>query len=300
MRFTVSSTALQSKLTAIRTAMENAPQSGLFASDINANIKLERYYPAATAGECTPFAYDEAGTAKAFIGLLAGIVDSGQDFPHQPQLGISDELKGCKVLMFTHSEATPMDEANMIVKSIPEALTFDELRYEIGTEIEATGAKIVIIDDVAGEAKWCGCAILWDLNELADSTNVMLFAGFKLNHEADEVSTYLAIHAHNLLQLTAGSLNMSNEIQDKKQPYFCLSYGHPTPKRIYYGIDEDGNACTVSNLWKLLRIKELALTFAQQWIPRKQFKDICFGALSGEFDKSSIDRSEEHTSELLY
>ena len=290
MRFTVSSTALQSKLTAIRNAMENAPQSGLFASDINANIKLERYYPAATAGECTPFAYDEAGTAKAFIGLLAGIAESGQDFTHQPQLVLSDELKGCKVLLFTHNQETPKDEANMIVKSIPEALTFDELRYEIGTEIEATGAKIVIIDDVAGEAKWCGCAILWDLNELADSTNVMLFAGFKLNHEADEVSTYLATHAHNLLQLTAGSLNMNNDDGEtsREQPYFCLSYGTPTPKRVYYGINEEGKAFIPSELWKLLRIKELAKMFATEWNNATFFVYKAFGALQGEFAVTSI------------
>lgn len=293
MRFTVSSTALQSKLAAIRTAMENAPQSGLFASDIFANVKNERYYPAATAGECTPFAYDETDTAQAFIGLLAGVADSGQDFTYQPQLVLSDDLKGCKVLFFTHNQETPKDEANMITKPIPEALTFDELLYEIGTEIETTGAKIVIIDDVAGDARWCGNAILWDLNELADSTNVMLFAGFRLNHEADEVSSWIARHAHNLLQLTAGSLNMKNDDGEtsREQPYFCLSYGTPTPKRIYYGINEEGRAFIPSELWKLLRIKELAKMYARQWISVSLFTHVAYGTLQGEFAKGSIQKA---------
>lgn len=290
MRFTVHSTALLDKLAAISTAIVNTPISGLFASDIGLNVKMECYYPAATAGECTPFAYDEAGTAKAFIGLLAGIATDGQDFPYQPQLGISDDLQGHKALIFTRRGITPTDEAKAIVRPIPEALTFDELLFEIGTEIEATGAKIVIIDDVAGDARWCGNAILWDLNELADSTNVMLFAGFMLNHEADEVSSWIARHAHNLLQLTAGSLYMKNDDGEttREQRYFCFSYGHPTPKRIYYGIDKEGKAFIPSELWKLLRIKELAQMFATKWISVNSFTHEAFGFLKGEFLTTSI------------
>lgn len=287
------STALQYKLAAIKTAIENTPLSGLFASDINLNVKLERYYPAATAGECTPFAYDEADTAKAFFGLLAGIATDGQDFPYQPQLGISEDLQDHKALIFTRSEITPTDEAKAIVRKIPETLTFDELLEAIEADIAATGAKIVVIDDVAGDARWCGNAILWDLNALADSTNVMLFAGFRLNHEADEVSSWLARHAHNLLQLTAGSLNMKNDDGEttREQRYFCFSYGHPTPKCIYYGIDEQGNACIPSELWKLLRTKELAEKFARQWISVKLFTHVAFGALHGEFIKGSIQKA---------
>ena len=297
MRFTVSSTALQSKLKAISTAIENAPQAGLFATDINANIKLERYYPAATAGECTPFAYDEAGTAQAFIGLLAGIAGSGQDMTYQPQIVGSDELKGCKALLFTHNQATPRDEANMIVKPIPEDMPFDELLQTIEADIVGTGAKIVIIDDLTGEAKWCGCGILWDLNELADRHGTLLLAGFMLNDEAGEACTYLATHAHNLLQLTAGSLNMKNDDGEtgREQRYFCLSYGTPTPKRIYYGINDEGKAYIPSELWKLLRIKELAELFARQWISVKLFTHVAFGALHGEFTKGSIQKAINET-----
>lgn len=293
MRFTVHSTALQNKLTAISTAIENTPLSGLFASDVGLNVKMERYYPVATAGEAHAFAYDEAETAQAFIDLLAGIAESGQDFPYQPQLGISDDLQGHKALIFTRRGITPTDEAKAIVRPIPEALTFDELLFEIGTEIEATGAKIVIIDDVAGDARWCGNAILWDLNELADSTNVMLFAGFMLNHEADEVSRYLATRAHNLWQLTAGSLNMKSDDGEatKEQRYFCFSYGHPTPKRIYYGIDKEGKAFIPSELWKLLRIKEIAKMYAREWINVGIFTNVAFGTLQGEFAKGSIQKA---------
>ncbi len=293
MRFTVHSTALLDKLAAISTAIENTPISGLFASDIGLNVKMKRYYPAANAGECTPFAYDEAETAKAFIGLLAGIAESGQDFTYQPQLGISDDLQGHKALIFTRRRITTTDEAKAIVRPIPETLTFDELLQTIEAEIQATGAKIVIIDDVAGDARWCGNAILWDLNELADSTNVMLFAGFMLNHEADEVSSWIARHAHNLLQLTAGSLNMKNDDGEtgREQRYFCFSYGHPTPKRIYYGIDEEGKAFIPSELWKLLRIKELAKMYARQWISVKLFTHVAFGTLQGEFTKGSIQKA---------
>ena len=293
MSFTVHSTVLQNKLAAIITALENTPISGLFASDIGLNVKMERYYPVATAGEVTPFAYDETGPAQAFIGLLAGIADSGQDFIYQPQLVLSDDLKGYKALLFTHNQETPKDEANMIIKPIPEALTFDELLQTIEAEIKATGAKIVIIDDVAKDARWCGNAILWDLNELADSTKVMLFAGFMLNHEADEISSWLARHTHNLLQLTAGSLNMKNDDGEtgREQPYFCFSYGHPTPKRIHYGINEEGNAFIPSELWKLLRIEELAKMFARQWISVELFTHVAFGFYQGEFIKGSIQKA---------
>lgn len=293
MRFTVHSIALLDKLAAVRTSIESTPLSGLFASDICLNVKMERYYPAATAGEATPFAYDEADTAKAFIGLLAGIAESGQDFPYQPQMGISDDLQGHKALIFTRRGITPTDEAKAIVRPIPEALTFDELLQAIEAEITATGSKILILDDLTQDAKWCGCGIVWDLNELADRTNVMLFAGFMLNHEADEVSSWLARHAHNFLQLTAGNLNMKNDDGEtgREQRYFCFSYGHPTPKRIYYGIDEEGRAYIPGTLWKLLRIKELAQMFAKEWINAGTFTHVAFGALQGEFKAGSIQKA---------
>lgn len=290
MKYILNSNAHQHQLTAIR----NAQLSGLFASDFFLNTKNERYYPAANAGECTPIAYDEAGTAQALFGLLATVADNGQDFTYQPQLVLSDDdLKGCKALLFTHNPETFKDEANMVIKPIPEAMTFEELLATIDTEIEATGTKIVIIDDASEFAKQSCRPILWDLNELAYYSKVTMLAGFKLSDEADYISTYLATHAHNLWQLTAGSLNIKNDDGEtsREQPYFCLSYGTPTPKRVYYGIKEDGKAFIPSELWKLLRIKELAKMYARQWISVKLFTHVAFGALQAEFIKGSIQKA---------
>ena len=284
--------AMQSKLATINTAIENAPCSGLFASDIGLNVKMERYYLAAAAGECTPIAYDDADTAKAFISLMAVIAENGQDYTYQPLLGISDELKGCKALVYTLNGITPTDEATaIVVRPISESLPFDELIDNIDTDIQDTEAKIVIIDDMTGYAKQNCRQILIALDGLAYKHGIVLLAGFMLNDEAKDVNNYFATHTNGLCQLTSGSLNMSNEIQEKQQPYFCFSYGHPTPKRIYYGIDDEGKACIVRDLAKLLRIRELAKKYAPKWIALKQFKDICFGALAGEFEKSSLEKA---------
>ena len=283
--------AMQNTLAAIRQAAEKFV--GIFATDIMQNVKYERYNPAATAGECTPIAYDSKDIATAFFGIIEHVLTNGQDMEYQPQIGISDELKGCKALLFTHNQVTPRDEANMIVKHIPEAMPFDELCFDIGTAIQEIGAKVVVIDDVAGYAKESCRQILYALDGLAHLRDVMILAGFMLNDEAGEISTYLATHAHNLWQLTAGSLNMKNDDGEtsREQRYFCLSYGTPTPKRVYYGIDEQGNAIIPSELWKLLRIKELAQMYARQWISVELFTHVAYGPLQGEFAKGSIKKA---------
>lgn len=283
--------AMQNTLAAIRQAAEKFV--GIFATDIMQNVTNGKYYPAATFGECTPIAYDSKDIATAFFGIIEHVLTNGQDMKYQPQIGISDELKGCKALLFTHNQVTPKDEANMIVKHIPEAMPFDELCFDIGTAIQEIGAKVVIIDDVAGYAKESCRQILYTLDGLAHLRDVMILAGFMLNDEDGEISTYLATHAHNLWQLTVGSLNMNNDDGEtgREQCYFCLSYGTPTPKRVYYGIDEQGNACIPSELWKLLRIKELAQMFARQWISVKLFTHVAYGALQSEFAKGSIQKA---------
>lgn len=281
--------AIESGLTAIKKALENNETLlQLFATDIQQNTKLEQYYRAATAGECVPIAYDEADTAKAFFEVLARTATSGQDVPFQPQLRMSDT---CKALLFTHSKTTPRDGANAIVRLIPDDISFDELLSLIGTAIQETGAKLVIIDDLTKDAKWCGNAILFDLNELADTFGVVLLAGFMLTVEDEETSRFLATRAHNLWQLKRHSLNMVNDDgeSNREQPYFCFSYGGSiTPKRVFYGIDSNGNACMVRDLAKLLRIKEFAQMFAQKWISQSKFVDMCFGATDGEFEKNSF------------
>ena len=291
--------AMQSGLAAIRKAIENANEPTLFATDIQLNQgKLLHYYPAATAGECTPIAYDEAGTARAFFDVLAQTTATGQDMTYQPQLVANDGLQGSKALLFTRSETTPRNEANTIVRQIPESMPFDELLPFIDTEIEETGAKIVLVDDVAGWAKQSNRPILWDLTELAFYRNIILLAGFMLKDETDELTSYLATHAHNLWQLTTHSLSMggSETEQEREQRYLCFSYGHPAPKRVIYGLDDEANVCRneqgnfrlPTDLVKLLRIKELAQMYAQKWISQSKFVDICFGAMGGEFDKASL------------
>lgn len=291
--------AMQSGLTAIRKAILNANEPTLFATDIQLNqSKLLHYYPAATAGECTPFAYDEVGTTIAFFELLAQTAAAGQDMTYQPQLVANDELQGSKTLLFTRSEATPRNEAEIIVRLIPEAMPFDELLYTIGTEIKATGTKIVIVDDVTGWAKQSVRQILTALDGLAHLHNALILAGFMLNDEADELSSYLATHAPNLWQLTTHSLDKGgNETQpQREQRYFCFSYGHPDRKRVFYGLDDESHVCKnkqgcfclPADMVKLLRIKELAQMHAQYQISQSKFVDICFGALGGEFDKTSI------------
>lgn len=219
--------AMQNGLAAIRKAMENANEPTLFATDIQLNqSKLLHYYPAATAGECTPIAYDEAGTATAFFGVLARAAATGQDMTYQPQIVANDGLQDSKVLLFAHTQVTPRNEASTIVRLIPEAMPFDELLPSIDAAIEETGAKLVIIDDVTEWAKQSDRPILWDLNELAHYTETLLIAGFMLKDEADEqLSTYLA-HAPNLWQLTTHGFNMGSETEpEHEQRYFCLSYG---------------------------------------------------------------------------
>lgn len=281
--------AIKSGLAAIRRAIENNDTLfQLFATDIQLNRRLEQYYRSAIAGECVPVAYDEAGTATAFYDVLTRTVTSGQDMPYQPQLRASDT---CKVLLFTHNKTAPKDEANAIVRLIPDDMPFDELLSQIGTAIQETGAKLVIIDDLTKDAKWCGNAILFDLNELADTYGVVLLAGFMLTDEDEEVSRFLATRANNLWQLTSHRLNMVNDDgeSDREQPYFCFSYGgNITPKRVFYGIDSKGNACMVPDLAKLLRIKEFAQMFALKWISQSKFIDMCFGATGGEFEKNSF------------
>ena len=276
-------------LPTIVNAFEHSAKLRLFAADIMTNhAKLEQYHPAATAGECVPCVYVAPGIAHAFFELLAQTATSGQDMTYQPQLKISSTGNA---LLFTHDEAAHQ-AGNAITRLIPEALSFEELLCNIATAIEETGAKLVIIDDVQQYTKQTSRPIFWDLNELAYYQNAIIVAGFRL---ADgETSSYLATHAHNLWQLQSHSLNMLNDDgESSAQPYFCFSYGSIEPKRVYYGLDSMGKACMPRDLIKLLRIQELARTFAPRWVKQSKFADICFGATAGEFSKDSFVKAVE-------
>ena len=276
----------------ILNSFEHCPALRLFAADIMTNhSKLEQYHPAATAGECVPCVYAEAGIANAFIELLAQTTSTGQDMTYQPQLRVSSPGNA---LLFTHDEAAHKD-CNAVVKLIPEAMPFDELLCSIATAIEGTGARLVIIDDVQQYAKQTSRPIFWDLNELAYYQNAIIVAGFRLADGDEETSSYLATHAHNLWQLTGHSLNMLNDDgESSEQPYFCFSYGsNLEPKRVYYGLDSMGKAIMPRDMIKILRIIELAKTFAPRWVKQSKFADICFGATHGEFNKDSFNKAVE-------
>lgn len=278
-------------LPTIVNAFEHSTALRLFAADLLTNhARLEQYHPAATAGECVPCVYVEAGIANAFFELLAQTATSGQDMTYQPQLKIS--CTG-NALLFTHDEAAHKD-GNAIIKLIPEAMLFDELLCSIATAIEETGAKLVIIDDVQAYAKQTSRPIFWDLNELAYYQNAIILAGFRLADGDEETSSYLATHAHNLWQLTRHSLNMLNDDgESSEQPYFCFMYGGIEPKRVYYGLDSEGKTCLPRNMIKILRIMELARKFAPRWVKQSKFADICFGATDGEFNKDSFVKAVE-------
>ena len=275
----------------ILNAFEHSAKLRLFAADIMTNhAKLEQYHPAATAGECVPLVYVEAGIANAFIELLAQTTSTGQDMTYPPQLRVSSPGNA---LLFTHDEAAHKD-GNAIIKLIPEAMPFDELLCSIATSIEETSAQLVILDDVQQYAKQTSRPIFWDLNELAYYQNAIIVAGFRLADWNEETSSYLATHAHNLWQLQSHSLNMLNgDGESSEQPYFCFMYGGCIePKRVYYGLDREGKACMPRDMIKILRIMELARKFAPRWVKQSKFVDICYGATDG-FVKDSFNKGVE-------
>lgn len=280
--------AMKNGLAAIRRATESGHVLQLFATDIMLNARDESYFPATTAGVCTPIAYDNRGTAKAFFDILTHTATAGQDLDYQPRLKMSEP---CTALLFAHGNATPADDTNTIIKAIPEAMPFDELLCAVHAAIDETGARLVIIDDVAGYVKECGRTMLCSLNELADCCNVILLGGFMLTDEAEDVSRCLVPYTPQLWQLTANSLIMNNDDGEssREQPYFCLSYGGIDPKRVFISIDSKGNLCPARDILKLLRMMEHAEMFAPEGMPKREFIDLCQGATHGEFLRTTTD-----------
>lgn len=280
--------ALTYGLPAILRAFENAKQPTIFATHFMQNVKLERYWPAATVGECTPIAYDRPETAMAFFEMLEHTATSGRNFDYAAQLLVNNAP--CKILMmFTRMSAHAPTNENIFVRQIPESMPFNELIREIGTAIQETGARLVIVDDLAGYAK-DNCRNVWvALDVIAQMRDVLLLAGFLLNEDSEEPSRYLAAHAHNLCQLTTHSVRMVNSDGSfREQPYFCFSYGGvANPLREFFGLS-DGKITPVFDLKKLLRVKQLASIHAREWISQRRFLDICVGATGNEFLQNSI------------
>ena len=280
--------ALTYGLPAILRAFENVKEPTIFACDIMQNTKLGRYWPAATVGECTPIAYDRPETAMAFFEMLEHTATSGRNFDYSPQLLVNDAP--CKVLMmFTRMSAHAPTNENIFVRQIPESMPFNELIQEIGTAIQETGARLVIVDDLAGYAKDNCRNVLVALDVIAQMRDVLLLPGFNLPNDS-EPSRYLAAHAHSLWQIVTGCVRMANfdGATFREQPYFTFCFGNvANPMREYFGLC-DGRVVPVPCLQKLLRIKELASIHAREWISQKRFIDLCIGATGNEFMPNSI------------
>ena len=281
--------ALTYGLPAILRAFENVKEPTIFACDIMRNSRLERYWPAATVGECTPIAYDRPETAMAFFEMLEHTATSGRNFDYAAQLLVN--VAPCKILMmFTRMSAHAPTNENIFVRQIPESMPFNELIQKIGTAIQETGARLVIVDDLAGYAKDNCRNVLVALDVIAQMRDVLLLAGIHLLNEDSVPSRYLAAHVHNLWQLTTCSTRMANfdGATFREQPYFTFCFGNvANPMREYFGLC-DGRVVPVPCLRKLLRIKELAGIHAQEWISQKRFIDLCIGATGNEFLPTSI------------
>jgi hypothetical protein len=52
----------------------NTTECSLLASDIRINSKSEKYFTISKEGECTPFAYESAKVAAAFMGHICRTV----------------------------------------------------------------------------------------------------------------------------------------------------------------------------------------------------------------------------------
>lgn len=282
--------ALTYGLPAILRAFENVKEPTIFACDIMRNSRLERYWPAATVGECTPIAYDRPETAMAFFEMLEHTATSGRNFDYAPQLLVNNAP--CRILMmFTRMSAHAPTNENIFVRQIPESMPFNELIQEIGTAIQETGARLVIVDDLAGYAEDDFRSVWVALDVIAQMRNVLLLAGILLPSEDSVPSRYLAAHGHSVWQLITGSVRMANFDGStfREQPYFTFCFGNvANPMREYFGLC-DGRVSPVPCLQKLLRIKELAGIFAQSWIMQRRFIDICFGTMGGEFLPTSVE-----------
>lgn len=279
--------ALTYGLPAILRAFENVKEPTIFACDIMQNTKLGRYWPAATVGECTPIAYDRPETALAFFELLAHTAAAGRDFEFAPQLLINVTSK---VLMFSHMGVHAPTDENIILRQIPESMPFNELIQEIGTAIQETGARLVIVDDLAGYAEDDFRSVWVALDVIAQMRNVLLLAGILLPSEDSVPSRYLAAHCHRLWQLITNSIRMANfdGATFREQPYFTFCFGNvANPMREYFGLN-DCRVTPVFDLKKTLRIRELAAIHAQEWISQKRFIDLCIGATGNEFLQSSL------------
>lgn len=274
----------------------HAPETGLFAGSIELNTKAEKYHLFATPGEATPIAYERKETMEAFVRQLYTVAATGQDRPLQPTMRASEALKGCKVLIYSNADLALPEEATRL--QLPDGIGDYETANLIGQQAREHEAQIVIIDDATRLlgtephdvlGSWPREAVVM-LNCIAEVQGFMLLYGLNMNEATDNALTYIARHAHNLCQLTEGSIELaSDEAEPRTVDYFCFTYGRPTPHRIVYSIDESG-AVTIppTPTTDLLRMEECAKLFAEKGINQATFADRVFGYFGGQLQKQTI------------
>lgn len=284
--FTIIDRLAKQSLPAIAT---HAPQTGLFAGSIELNTKAEKYNLFATPGEATPIAYERKETMAAFVRHLYTVAATGKDFCYQPTMRISKELEGCKVLVYSNADLKLPCEATQL-PTPPDSGTACEIANLIGSEAELNEAQIVIIDDATQLLANDTRDKVTLLNCIANAQGFMLLYGINVTEATDSALNYIARHAHNLCQLTEGSIELANdEAEPQAVNYFYFTYGRPTPHRIVYSIDESGGVTIPPTpTTDLLRMEECGRLFAEKGINQATFADRLFGYFKGQFQKSSI------------
>ena len=279
-------------LGAIRKACQQT-DGNLFASDIRINSKSEKYFTINKTGECSPLAYESAEVAAAFMGHICRIAKDGQDFPYQPQMRIGESLKGCNVLVYPDCNSLFKPTDNVIISVLPTEADTEEMgAYSIintiGEQAAEIGAKIVLIENATPIVGDSPRQALILLDTLAHSQGVMIFAGFKITQESEAVNNYLFNYSHNLCTLQESCIEITTEEGQKIQPFFCLEYGHPAPKFVVYGIDEQGNTFIPAKVAQMLMMKAFGKMFARKPVKRALLLNQIYGALEGQFSKQSV------------
>lgn len=267
----------------------HAPQAGLFAGSIELNSKAEKYNLFATPGEATPIAFERPETMAAFVRHLYTVATIGKDFDYQPTMRASEALKDCKVLIYSNADLKLPYEATQL-PTPPDSGTACEIANLIGSEAELNEAQIVILYDATQLLANDTRDKVTMLNCIADLQGFMLLYGCNVMEATDNTLDYISRHAHNLCQLTEGSIELVNdEAEPQAVNYFCFTYGRPTPHRIVYSIDESGGVTIPPTpTTDLLRMEECGRLFAEKGINQATFADRVFGYYKGEFQKQTI------------
>lgn len=266
---------------------QHAPEIGLFAGSIELNTKAEKYHLFATPGEATPIAYERKETMEAFVGHLHTVATAGQDMPYQPTMRASEALKGM-VIVYSNNELTLPDETTRLL--LPADMSEYETANVIAAQAREHEAKVVIIDDATSLLDTNPREAVVMLNTIANEQGFMLLYGINVTEATDTALTYLARHAHNLCQLVEGSIELTpNDDEPKTVNYFCFTYGHPTPHRIVYSIDESG-AVTIppTPTTDIIRMQECGKELASTPIQQDKFVDRAVGYFKGQFQPASI------------